>query len=648
MNESSTDQKFEFEDIGPKTISYLAEGLYPDLRDPIREYVQNGVDAKATDVAILVSGNSITIENNGQGMDTNDLRHSLRIAISEKDPIKDVGYKGIGIYSGMLISQKVTIKSRKNDMCSQLILNFNKMGDLIDQNLSLPEVINGATTVEPIEDFSFFDKALEGDGTQVELTGIRSELKHLFSKDALSEYLKNTLPLSFNPNFCHAEKIDEKIREVSDKTGYAYRTVPLHLTVNGDRTTLYRPYELVATEIFEPHYEFVQFPVSEIETKFALIWGCLNKRRRVIQNERQRGFRIKQKGFTIGGSNTVLPFFPNRGKHANRYIGEIVILSNHIKANTARSDIAHTEHSQDFRRQLKKVAVKYEKFSNTHQESSMALEECGSVESQLQSSIEAPTADGIDRLKRGLKSLKNRLKQPIDVESRSRVNELIQQLESRIPELERKLSELKGDDSTGTTSGAASDTGGEQSETDNEGDSDTDEDGGNTSSSIKKWGLKQNLEVTRILDKLNKEGGQSPPEARKIRQLYGSLCTIAIAKHPSLAYIGTWALWETIGAVLSADKPKLEAWNCLENSMAVECQNGNIDRQKYKGMKPALQNILDDGNVNKHSPIGVAEEGVTLRNKMELLDDFFLLVMKQIYKKLTGSDWDNSNSSKDS
>ena len=74
MNESNTKQQIEFEDVGPKTIPYLAEGLYPDPRDPIREYVQNAVDAKATDVAILVSGDSITIENNGEGMDSNDLQ----------------------------------------------------------------------------------------------------------------------------------------------------------------------------------------------------------------------------------------------------------------------------------------------------------------------------------------------------------------------------------------------------------------------------------------------------------------------------------------------------------------------------------------------------------------------------------------------
>ena len=637
MNESSTDQKFKFEDIGPKTISYLTEGLYPDARDPIREYVQNAVDARATEVALSVSGDSITIENNGQGMDTNDFGRSWRIAISDKDPNKDVGYKGIGIYSGMLISQKVTIKSRKNGMCSQLLLDFEKMGDLIDQNLSLPEVINGATAVELIEDFRFVDKALEGDGTQVKLTGIRNELKHLFTKYELSEYLKNTLPLSFNPQFCYADEIDKKIQKISDETGYVYRTVPLHLTVNGDRTTLYRPYELAAGEIFEPRFECVQLTASTgNETKFALVWGCLNKRRRVIQNKRQRGFRIKQKGFTIGDSDTVLSYFPNRGTHANRYIGEIVILSNRIKANTARSDIAHTEHSPEFRRQLKKVAVKYEKYSNIFQESSIALEECGKVEKILQSSIEEPTADAVYQLKGELQSLKNRLKQPLDNESKVQVNELIEKLENRIPELEKKLDQMNGDDSPGATSGTGSGTGGEQTEPGNGDDSDSDEDDGDTSGSKKKRGLRQNSEVMKILEKLNKDGINSAPEARKIKQLYDSLCTIAIAQHPSLAYIGTWALWEIIGAT-AKNSPKTKSWDYLTQQMSNLYKSSQPDQ--YKDMNSALDHIQKEGNVNKHSSAGVAEAADLLRNKMEILDDFFLLMMKQIYKNLTGSNW---------
>ena len=45
MIESSTSQQFEYEDIGPKTKSYIEEILYPDTRNPIREYVQDAVES---------------------------------------------------------------------------------------------------------------------------------------------------------------------------------------------------------------------------------------------------------------------------------------------------------------------------------------------------------------------------------------------------------------------------------------------------------------------------------------------------------------------------------------------------------------------------------------------------------------------------
>ena len=340
----------------------------------------------------------------------------------------------------------------------------------------------------------------------------------------------------------------------------------------------------------------------------------------------------------------MLSYFPKRGTHANRYIGEIVILSNHIKANTARSDIAHTEHSQEFRKQLNKVAVAYEKFSNIHQESSIALDACERVETRLQSADEAPTAEGVYQLKRDLESLKNRLKQPLNNESRSRVDELIKKLESSIPELQKKLSELNGDGSSGTSTGAESGSGGEQAESENGDDTDTDVDDGDTGSSKKKRGLKENLEVTKILEELNKDGIHSAPEARKIKQLYDSLCTIAIKKHPSLTYIGTWALWEIIGAT-ARNSQKTKSWDYLTQQMSNSYKSSHLDQ--YKGMNSALDHIQKEGNVNKHSSAGVAEPADLLRNKMEILDDFLLLMMKQIYRDLTGSDWNNSNSSKE-
>ena len=144
------------------------------------------------------------------------------------------------------------------------------------------------------------------------------------------------------------------------------------------------------------------------------------------------------------------------------------------------------------------------------------------MEKKLQSSIEEPTADAVFQLTEKLQTLINRLKQPLDDESRSRVDELIKKLESSIPELESKLSEMNGDALLERLLAQRRVPVEKQSETDNEGDSDTDEDAGDTSSSKKKRGLKQNSEVTRILEELNKDGNtsasRSPQNQTAVRQ----------------------------------------------------------------------------------------------------------------------------------
>ena len=55
---------------------------------------------------------------------------------------------------------------------------------------------------------------------------------------------------------------------------------------------------------------------------------------------------------------------------------------------------------------------------------------------------------------------------------------------------------------------------------------------------------------------------------------------------------------------------------------------------KHKELKEALDHIQQYGNINKHSADSFAERGDTLRNKMEILDDFFLSILKEVEKKL--------------
>ncbi len=631
MNTDREFEKFESEHIGPKIISYMAEGLYPNACDPIREYVQNAVDAGATDVALHISNDSIIIENNGEGMDSSDMWRLLRIAISDKDPEKDVGYKGIGIYSGLFISQKLIINSKKHGGCAKLLVDFKHMRNLINEANNIPDVINESASVEFVENFKFHDETMGGDGTQVILQGIREHLRESYKRKELSTYLTKTMPLSFDSQkFCYTNKVNAEIDQICKATGSVYRSVPIHLTIDGCRETLFSPYQIDRGTALEPQFEIISLPIDGKDTTFALVWGCLNKERRVFPKRLHRGFTMKQKGFTIGNAETVQPYFQSGGKFANRYIGEIVILSHHLKANTARSDLAHTQYLPEFKKRLKKIAEKYEKVANTYQENSIALEECDKIESQLSDVEKSPTREDISDLRDKATKLRNRLNKPLEQDSKSRIDEILEKLNRELItleiEVEKKEKEHQGSASSGET----------ESSDDQEGD---DSAGGRTGTGTSNRGIPENAEVKKILDRLNEDGRNSHASARKIGQLYNSLCTISIEQHPCLGYIGTWALWETLGFALKNNQNQ-KAWDYLTQTLSNNYKSSKPNQ--YRDMSRALRRILEDGNMNKHSSIGVGEDGSALKNNMEILDEFLLDLIEQLYEHLTNAPWKNN------
>ncbi|MBK9711405.1 MAG: ATP-binding protein [Kouleothrix sp.] len=88
------------DDIGGALLAILSRGLYTKPLDCIREYVQNAVDAQASGVTIKITGNSVTIFDEGTGMNLQDLLQARQFGLSLKSISDFVGFRGIGIYSG--------------------------------------------------------------------------------------------------------------------------------------------------------------------------------------------------------------------------------------------------------------------------------------------------------------------------------------------------------------------------------------------------------------------------------------------------------------------------------------------------------------------------------------------------------------------
>lgn len=100
------------EGIGGELLNILSKGLYTNPLDAIREYVQNAIDANAQEVEIRITGNSVWIRDDGDGMTREQLLKSRDFGVSAKSIEENVGFRGIGIYSGFDLCERLVIRTK--------------------------------------------------------------------------------------------------------------------------------------------------------------------------------------------------------------------------------------------------------------------------------------------------------------------------------------------------------------------------------------------------------------------------------------------------------------------------------------------------------------------------------------------------------
>ena len=85
MNATARRVHFSREDIGGELLPILTSGLYRDTLDSLREYIQNAIDAKATEVRISIDPDVVSVVDNGAGMDSTEARKAIRLGIFRKE-----------------------------------------------------------------------------------------------------------------------------------------------------------------------------------------------------------------------------------------------------------------------------------------------------------------------------------------------------------------------------------------------------------------------------------------------------------------------------------------------------------------------------------------------------------------------------------
>src|SRR5260370_37291837 len=123
-------------DVGGELLAILSKGLYTNPLDCIREYVQNAVDAKAANATIKITGNSVIIYDDGNGMNLEELLQARQFGLSFKYLGENVGFRGIGIYSGFDLCRRLRITTTKtgDPYLHVLVFDFAAMKDELEKD----------------------------------------------------------------------------------------------------------------------------------------------------------------------------------------------------------------------------------------------------------------------------------------------------------------------------------------------------------------------------------------------------------------------------------------------------------------------------------------------------------------------------------
>ncbi len=381
--------KFTKFDIGAEIIAILTRGMYPDPKDALREYIQNGVDAKASHIDVRIRQNNIVIQDNGFGMNHATLRKAARIGVSDKNPSRDVGFMGIGIYSAYHLCDSLTIISKMADSSpNRLVMNFAEMKRVLkdqrelrlkgeidsDQAIDLQTLMEGC--VEISEEGSLNDDVFPNVGTRIEMTNISAYFYTEISDfDRTSNYLKEVVPLKFNTSvFSCAANIDEQIRLACVQNNSNYESIGLTLQVNSTKQALFKPYTDADFHGSNPQNEHIIDIKDSDGVFYGVMWGCLNSERKKIRNSKLRGFLIKKQGFAIGQRSNVVKYFSRGNTFFDRFIGEIIITNPLLLPNASRNDIEYSPLRERFFESLVEGANEFDSIGQKYQEDCKADE----------------------------------------------------------------------------------------------------------------------------------------------------------------------------------------------------------------------------------------------------------------------------------
>jgi hypothetical protein len=324
--------------IGGELLNILSKGLYTNPLDAIREYVQNSIDANADEVTIQITGKSVFILDRGDGMSRDQLLESRKFGVSAKSLFLNVGFRGIGIYSGFDLCERLVIRTKTHLEDTQHILEF-EFGEMrrklekarLDPNrpaLSLSDLLSQHIIYRyestPNDEKSFTIVQLE------ELSN--SHIHKLSNIEEMKNYILKNLPVRFGKKFPYANMIETTLKQ--NVPGYKSAKIILKIEHN-PQVSVEKP------NIADLEQPLTGFVTDSNNKPYAFYWACITSVTGSIAsrelNSDFAGLIYKLKGFTIGDRQSPSIHF-TRKQIYTWLTGEIYVINPELIPTSARDN----------------------------------------------------------------------------------------------------------------------------------------------------------------------------------------------------------------------------------------------------------------------------------------------------------------------
>lgn len=319
-------------------LEVLTQGLYPNVLDVIREYVQNAYDSvvkhrktykgEGYKIKINILGDSVLIADNGLGMSATKIRDYRKVGYSDKSSRESAGFRGIGKLSGISVAENLVVSSKVQGETKGSTIKFSARRMLEEilalkragQNKPLNDLISDNT-----EFGSFTDDDTGAHYTVVELQRIRPEHAVLLDSHEIASYVRSVCPVPFDKAFEYHEQIDRML--LANVPDYLYFP---HL-VNDQ--PIYKPYP---SNIGPPEFYTVE-SMDGLDT-LAFGWACQNKEDKQLPETGHRGLSFRIKNISIGDYRLARTLLWKQSGHlAYWFFGEVHVIDQEVVPSSERS-----------------------------------------------------------------------------------------------------------------------------------------------------------------------------------------------------------------------------------------------------------------------------------------------------------------------